>query len=77
MLPSEEKIKAEMLYNKYDIFKKLFSWYLYAGILFFMTLIIQIFKSNKFISFLVSGFKIILLLLFLLHTGGLAARWFI
>jgi cytochrome c-type biogenesis protein CcsB len=77
VLPSEEKIKAEMLYNKYDIFKKLFSWYLYAGILFFMTLIIQIFKSNKFISFLVSGFKIILLLLFLLHTGGLAARWFI
>ena len=77
VLPSEDKIKAEMLYNKYDIFKKLFSWYLYAGILFFMTLIIQIFKSNKFISFLVSGFKIILLLLFLLHTGGLAARWFI
>ena len=77
VLPSEDKIKAEMLYNKYDIFKKLFSWYLYAGVLFFLILIIQIFKSNTLISWLVKGFKIILLLLFLLHTGGLAARWFI
>ena len=77
VLPSEDKVKAEMLYNKYDIFKKLFSWYLYAGTLFFLLLIIQIFKSNKLISYCVSGFKVLMLLLFLLHTGGLAARWFI
>ncbi len=77
VLPSEDKLKAEILYNKYDIFKKLYSWYLYSGVLFFLILIIQIFKSNRVISLLVSGFKIILLFLFLLHTGGLAARWFV
>ena len=77
VLPSEDKVKTEILYNKYDIFKKLYSWYLYAGILFFLILIIQIFKSNTIISWLVNGFKIILLMLFILHTGGLAARWFI
>jgi cytochrome c-type biogenesis protein CcsB len=77
VLPSKDKVKTEILYNKYDIFKKLFSWYLYSGVLFFLILIIQIFKSNRLISLLVSGFKIILLLLFLMHTGGLAARWFI
>ena len=77
VLPSQDKVKAEILYNKYDIFKKLFSWYLYAGVVFFLILIIQIFKSNRVISWLVSGFKIILLLLFVLHTSGLAARWFI
>ncbi|MGA0274397.1 MAG: cytochrome c biogenesis protein CcsA, partial [Flavobacteriaceae bacterium] len=77
VLPSEQKIKAEILYNKYDIFKKLFSWYLYAGVLFFIFLLLQIFKSNQLISWLVKGFKILLLFLFILHTGGLAARWFI
>jgi hypothetical protein len=35
VLPSEDKVKAEIAYNKYDIFKKLFSWYLYVGTLFF------------------------------------------
>jgi len=77
VLPSEQKIKAEILYNKYDIFKKLFSWYLYAGVLFFILLLLQIFKSNQLISWLVKGFKVLLLFLFILHTGGLAARWFI
>ena len=34
VLPSEDRIQAEITYNKYDIFKKLFSWYLYVGLLF-------------------------------------------
>ena len=77
VLPPAEKVKAEILYNKYDIFKKLFSWYLYAGVLFFIILLIQIFKSNKLINGLVTVFKVLLVFLFVLHTGGLAARWFI
>jgi len=77
ILPSKDKIKSEILYNKYDIFKKLFSWYIYAGTLFFIVLIIQIFKSNKLIKLLVNVFKFTLLFLFLLHTIGLIARWFI
>ena len=77
VLPSEDRVKAEILYNKYDIFKKLYSWYIYAGTLFFLILIFQIFNSNRIISWTVSGFKIILLVLFILHTGGLAARWYI
>ena len=77
VLPSEDRIKAEIKYNKYDIFKKLYSWYIYAGALFFIILIIQIFKSNKLISVMVSGFKAIMVLIFILHTGGLIARWYI
>jgi cytochrome c-type biogenesis protein CcsB len=77
VVPSEERVKAEITYNKYDIFKKLYSWYIYAGTLFFIVLILQIFKSNKVISVLASGFKAIMVLLFLLHTGGLIARWYI
>jgi cytochrome c-type biogenesis protein CcsB len=77
VLPNQEKVRAEIAYNKYDIFKKLFSWYIYAGTLFFAVLIFQIFKSNRFISFTVRAFQVILVVLFLLHTGGLIARWYI
>ena len=33
---SDDKIKAEILYNKYDIFRNLFSWYMYVGTLMFV-----------------------------------------
>src|SRR5690606_39284608 len=28
VIPSEQKVKAEILYNKYDVFKKLYSYYM-------------------------------------------------
>ncbi|MBR9847198.1 MAG: cytochrome c biogenesis protein CcsA, partial [Algicola sp.] len=75
---SEDKIKTEILYNKYDIFKKLFSWYLYAGSLLFVLLIVQIFKDkNKTIDAIVKILGFVILGLFLLHTAGLIARWYI
>ena len=77
IIPSEDKIKAELLYNKYDIFKKLFSWYLYVGFIFFILLIVQIFKDNKGIRMGIQVFKSATFLLFGLHTAGLLARWFI
>lgn len=77
VLPSEDKIKTEILYNKYDIFKKLFSWYLYVGALFFVFLIIQIFYNKRFIRVLNTFFTGGIVFLFGLHTAGLIARWFI
>jgi cytochrome c-type biogenesis protein CcsB len=77
VLPSEDKIKTEILYNKYDIFKKLFSWYLYVGTLFFVFLIIQIFYNKRFIRVLNTFFTGGIVFLFGLHTAGLIARWFI
>ncbi|QDO95126.1 cytochrome C biogenesis protein [Formosa sediminum] len=75
---SDEKVKTEILYNHYDIFKSLFSWYMYAGTLMFIVLIIQIFKSkSKAIDISVAVFKWIIVALFILHTIGLIARWYI
>ena len=75
---SEKKIKTEIRYNKYDIFKKLFSWYMYAATFMFIVLIIQIFKErNKAINVTVTVFKFIILGLFIIHTLGLLARWYI
>ena len=75
---TDEKINAEILYNKYDIFKNLFSWYLYAGSLLFILLIVQIFKEkSKALNISITVFKVIILGLFILHTLGLIGRWYI
>lgn len=75
---SDTKINAEIKYNKYDIFKNLFSWYMYAGSLMFVFLIVQIFNSrSKFVNISVTVFRWIVVGLFLLHTGGLIVRWYL
>ena len=75
---SEKKIKTEIKYNKYDIFKRLFSWYMYASSLMFVLLIVQILKDkSKVLNISVSVFKVLLYVCFALHTAGLIARWYI
>lgn len=75
--PSDDKINAEILYNKYDVFKKLFEWYLYAGLLMFVFVIINIFNKRKWVFYGVKTFHVVLGLLFVLHTLGLIARWYV
>ncbi|OIQ30470.1 MAG: cytochrome C biogenesis protein [Bacteroidetes bacterium MedPE-SWsnd-G2] len=75
---SDEKINTEVLYNKYDIFKKLFSWYMYAGTIMLLLLIVQIFKDNiKALNTTITLFKGLIIVLFFMHTAGLIARWYI
>ncbi|MDG1384132.1 MAG: cytochrome c biogenesis protein CcsA [Flavobacteriaceae bacterium] len=75
---SDEKINTEIQYNRYDIFKSLFEYYMYASTLMFLLLIIQIFKDrSKFINISVKVFKFTIIGLFALHTFGLIVRWYI
>jgi len=75
--PSEKKIELEITYNKYDIFKKLFSYYMYIGTLMFFLVIFQIFNNNRIIQLLIKVSTAIIIGLFLMHTGGLIARWIV
>ncbi|MCY2685862.1 cytochrome c biogenesis protein [Salinimicrobium sp. TH3] len=77
VMPSEEKIKAEILYNKYDIFRTLFSFYLLTGVLMLIFVIFQIFKDGKVIRGLIKLSIVAIIIFFVLHTTGLIARWFI
>jgi cytochrome c-type biogenesis protein CcsB len=77
VLPSEDKVTLEILYNKYDVFQKLPYWYLSAAILMLLFTILKIFKERKVLNYLVNGMHIFIGLLFALHTGGLIARWYI
>jgi cytochrome c-type biogenesis protein CcsB len=75
--PTDDKITAEILYNKFDILQKLPYWYLFASILMLLFTIIQIFKETKVMRVLVNSMHIIIAALFVLHTFTLGARWFI
>lgn len=75
--PSDDKINSEITYNKYDIFKKLYYLYMLTGVLMLLVTILNIFFEKKFLRVTINVFHIFVGLLFLLHTAGLAARWYI
>ena len=68
--PSDSKIDSEIMYNKYDIFKRLFYLYMLAGVLMLIFSIIQIFKSSKFLNYTVNAFHILIGFFFVLHTSA-------
>jgi cytochrome c-type biogenesis protein CcsB len=77
VMPSKEKVEAEIMYNKYDIFKRLFYLYLLTGVLMLIFAIIQLFSKSKVIKYTVNSFYGILIFFFTLHTLGLIARWYV
>tara|TARA_R110002049_G_scaffold83389_7_gene212133 strand:+ start:14956 stop:18153 length:3198 start_codon:yes stop_codon:yes gene_type:complete len=77
MLP-DDKIKAEILYNDYDIFKRLFIWYMYASTVLFILIIVQIFKyRSNWINIAIKVLIGVIIALFVLHLGGLILRWYL
>ena len=77
VMPSDFKINSEVVYNKADIFNRLYKWYLFAGLCLLLILIFQIFYDNKFTSHLIKLFESLIITLFVFNTIGLAARWYI
>lgn len=74
---SDREIEVEILYNKVDIFNRLYQYYLLAGVLMIIVVLYRIFEQNKLSLGLLNVFKIVLLLLWIAHTLGLVARWYI
>lgn len=77
VLPSAEKVHAEILYNKYDIFKNLYYYYMLTGVLMLLLVIANIFAEKKSLRIVINIVHVIIGVLFALHTLGLAARWYI
>lgn len=75
--PEKSRIDYEILYNQYDIFKRLFYLYMLAGVLMLIFTVIQIFKSSRLLNYTVNFFHILIGFFFVLHTLGLIARWYI
>ena len=77
VVPSENKINAEILYNEVNIFEKLLVWFMILGIVMFFAIIAQIFKDIKVFRWIILACKIGVFILFIAHTAGLGFRWYI
>jgi cytochrome c-type biogenesis protein CcsB len=77
VLPSKKKIDTEVIYNKLNIFNKLYRYYAVVGLLMFFILVFQIFKDRSIWRVAIYFFKGTIMLLFIWHTAGLVLRWYI
>jgi cytochrome c-type biogenesis protein CcsB len=74
---SDKEVEVEVMYNKVDIFNRLYKYYLLAGVLMIFVVLYRIFRPNKINKGVLNFMKITLLLLWISHTLGLVARWYI
>ena len=77
LIPSDTKKNIEILYNKINPFKRVFPFYLAFGFLLLLALFINIFRQKPLPKVLRVTFYVIIFLGFLMHTVGLAVRWYI
>ncbi|CAM3947392.1 cytochrome c biogenesis protein CcsA [Flavobacterium jumunjinense] len=74
---SDEKINSEILYNKYDVFKRLYYLYMLAGVFMLAFVLFKMFSEAKWVRYTVNFFHGLVILFFAIHTLGLIARWYI
>lgn len=78
ILLSNNKVKAEMLYNKYNIFKFLISVYGIVGLILLTISFTKLIKPKlSFLDKPIAFLKYILIAGFILHTFALLLRWYI
>ncbi|NDV44991.1 cytochrome c biogenesis protein [Flagellimonas sediminis] len=77
VLLSEKKVKAEIIYNKLNIFNRLYQYYMMVGVLLFLILIFRIFKDREIWKASTYFLKGTIILFFIWHTAGLVLRWYI
>ncbi|MCF6309376.1 MAG: cytochrome c biogenesis protein CcsA [Sulfurimonas sp.] len=77
VLPSETRIKAEMLYNYANIFETIYPLYFLLGFVLLIFSFIKILKPNFNISIVSKISLSVLILLFIAHTFGMGLRWYI
>lgn len=77
VLPSTKKVKTEIIYNKLNIFNRLYKFYAMVGVLMFFVLVFRIYKERKIWQMGTYFFKGTIYILFVWHTAGLIMRWYI
>jgi cytochrome c-type biogenesis protein CcsB len=77
LLPSERKASVEILYNKANIFKRLFPFYMAIGSVLIALFFTKVFKPTIEFKLLNKVMVLGLAICFLLQTIGLGVRWYI
>jgi len=76
-LPSNNKVKLEILYTDLNIFGKLAYAYALMGLLLLVLHLIDIFKTKSGLDKLLNWAVYPFLLVFVIYTAGLGIRWYI
>jgi len=76
-MPSEGKIKAELLYNRLLIFNKLIGWYFMIGLILLVLLLIKVFRPKMNLKWPIRIGIGLIILGFVFHVFGLGLRWYI
>ncbi|TDQ24074.1 cytochrome c biogenesis protein CcsA [Tenacibaculum caenipelagi] len=77
VIPAKDKIDLEIAYNKLNIFVKLSKSYGYVSLLLIVFVFFQIFNNKTWVNTIVKGLIAVVIVLFVFHILGLAARWYI
>ena len=75
--PSESKIKAEMFYNKANIFETIYPYYLLMGFILLILSFANIINPKIKMALFTKTALYLLIGFFIVHTIGLALRWYI
>ena len=77
IMPSKNKINAEIISNRVDIFNRLYKYFVVLGAFMFFFIIVQIFNEARIFQGIINVFKYLIWTLFILMTAGLILRWYI
>jgi len=77
IMPSRQKINAEILYNNLLIFDRLGMVYGFIGFIMIVLLFIDLLKGSKAIKFILKIFLWVIVLAFIIQTFGMGLRWYI
>lgn len=77
LIPSDSKISVEIALNHLDIFKNLAYVYMIVGVLLFIVVFIAILRNNPIKDSIKFAFTTTIIICIVLHTLGLALRWYV
>src|SRR5699024_5638515 len=77
IMPSRTKLQAETIYNRVDIFNRVYQYLMVLGLFMFIIIIAQLFKDRKILRGLITASKILMWIIFVAMTLGLILRWYV
>ena len=77
VMPSKTKIKAELLYNKLDIFNRLVPYYMLIGLTLLLLILANLINPKIKIGPVVKIGVVLIFLGFVAHTFGMILRWYV
>ena len=77
LIPPQQKIEAELLYNKLDIFNRLVPYYMLIGFTLLILILVHLINPKFRIKAIVRVGVVLIFLGFLAQTFGMGLRWYV